>query len=166
MEHPLTNLTLESRPTEYFPFWNCSNPSDNAMKCNNVTLEMLMAFRHGLRGDAKSCERGHIRGKTWDQCALDGYNRDTPYDPNRYDQFEYGPVGFSLAANMAVKEMNKVPGFEGASWDDIKQVLILDKANITDAPLFDTSFYTNGVMTYDYNVSWLIMPKEMVVMRY
>lgn len=153
IEHPLTNLTLDSRPSDYFPFWNCSDPADSDIKCNNITLETLMAFRHGLKGDNKSCERAHRPYTTWDQCILMGFNRDTPYDPSRFDVFEYGPVGFSIAANMALKEMNKLPGFETATWDDIKQVLILDKANITDAPRYDTSFYNNGVMTYDFDVS-------------
>lgn len=145
IEHPLTNLTLSSTPTEYFPFWNCSDP--DAILCRNITIEKLLAFRSGLAQE--DCERAHFTGVTWEDCVERIFNQ--PYNPNEFNGYFYGPIGLAVAGLMALKEMQKLPGYETATWDDIMQDLVLDVANITDAPLFDTKFYTNGRMTYDYD---------------
>ena len=145
IEHPLTNITASSTPGEYFPFWNCSDPG--ALKCQNITIEKLLAFRSGLKQD--NCERAYLPGVTWEDCVERIFNQ--PFNPNSFDDFFYGPIGLTVAGLMALKEMQKLPGYETATWDDIVQDLILDKANITDAPTFDKKFYTNGRMVYDYD---------------
>ena len=115
--------------------------------CRNITVERLLAFRSGLR--INGCERAHIKGLTWESCVERIFNNGT-YDSSRLNTFEYGPVGLTVAGLMALKEMQKLPGYEEATWQDIMQDLVLDKASITDAPLWQNKYYTNGRMAYDY----------------
>lgn len=144
ISHPLTNLTAASTPSDYFPFWTCTNADD--ILCRNITVEKLLAFRSGLRIDG--CERAHIAGLSWETCVERIHSR--TYDPSRFDTFEYGPVGLTVAGLMALKEMQKLPGYEEATWQDVFQDLVLDKAGITDAPFWNEEVYTNGRMTYDF----------------
>lgn len=143
MEHPQTNFTRQSRPGEYLPFWTCTDPED--IRCNNITVDNLLAFRSGLeRGD---CEYSGPEGADWEQCVQKIFSR--PYKASRLNTFEYGPVGLAIAGLMALKEMQKLPGFETANWDDLLQFFVLDKAGIEPAPDFDPNRFTNGNMTYD-----------------
>lgn len=110
-------------------------------------MEKLLAFRSGLKIDG--CERAHIKGLSWESCVERIYNKGI-YNPSKFNTFEYGPVGLAVAGLMALKEMQRLPGYENATWQDIFEELILDKANITDAPTWDTKFYDNGRMMYDF----------------
>ena len=143
MEHPLTNFSRFSRPGEYFSFWTCPNAQD--IRCNNITVDNLLAFRSGLA--IAECEYTGPRGGDWEQCVEKIFSQ--PYEAARLNEFEYGPVGLAVAGLMALKEMQKLSGFETANWDDLLRFFILDKAGIEPAPTFDTRRFENGNMTYD-----------------
>lgn len=142
MEHPLTNFTPSSLPSDYFAFWTCADVSD--LRCTSITVEKLLAFRSGL--EINGCE---YEGPSWEDCVEAIFSK--PYKPSRFDDFEYGPVGLAVAGLMALKEMQKLPGYANATWDDLLEEFVLDPSGILSAPKFSSSLFFNGDMTYDYN---------------
>eukprot|EP00927_Polykrikos_kofoidii_P061178 TRINITY_DN56044_c0_g1_i1.p1 TRINITY_DN56044_c0_g1~~TRINITY_DN56044_c0_g1_i1.p1 ORF type:complete len:529 (-),score=34.18 TRINITY_DN56044_c0_g1_i1:80-1666(-) len=170
VEDDRADLTNTSVPADFIPWWRCDSADD--VRCaSSLTVEKLLAFRHGL--PSPGCENGAPAigeycesddsncfadgvdpRKAWDECAKRLFAM--PFDgedSNEFDTFKYSSIGLFLAGLMALHAWREAPGRSGDRWSDMLFECVTEPSGIVDATDWSTYGFKDGEFGYSYTGS-------------
>lgn len=160
IEDPSTLLTVDSRPADFLPFWNCGAAGASDQRCAaDLTLTKLLAFRGGL--PSPGCENGPRAAggpgglAAWEACAQSMFELNSArWAAAAFDVFNYDSTGLFIAGLMALHARRASAGHTNDQWPDLLREYVVAPAGITDARLTaaDRAAHTypiDGTFAYD-----------------